>query len=304
MTGRRRWSAAAADRNMLPAWKLRRRGQLVFAVSLLLLAGCQWIRQRVCERSDECSELCARAREAQMAGRRDQADDLLDAAKQRHATDVEARKELAETLLASGRFDEAAAEYERLLQSTPHDLKLRLDLARTEVQRGQLDAACEQVDRALARQPQSTAALQLKAELEAAKGRLDDALATYAALARLTDDDSDVLIQQAELHLKLNRPDLAAPLLRTALGDRRCSREATADAEWLLARAYAMSGRWDDARRHMARGLELRPPTKRDAALLAQAEEWLPLNPNRPMVTPLGDVPASGSVQFARDDRE
>ena len=235
--------------------------------------GCAAIQKRITRRSEKCSSLCEKSREARVEGWPDQADLLLDEAiRNRPSKDAETRRQLAETMWEAGRHDEALAELSELVQLHPHDSKLHAQQAAWLWRDKNAGAAARAADVALRLDPQSIEALFVKARTDAARGEYEDSLASYVRLLQLAPDRLDARFELAEVHIRRGHPDQACPLLRDSLPAAPAPPEQRADAEWKLGLAYAAAERWADAANHLGRAIELREACDRDWQCLATAK--------------------------------
>ena len=142
------------------------------------------------------------------AGRYDVALPLLEGYLAEHPADVDVRRELAVSLIASGRRAEGPAELRALLDRAPDD-QLALLLARTLRDRGELD----------------------EASIE------------YARLVSARPDDEALVLEWARAHAWAGNHDRAADILRAALE----RGEGSAALRIELARALHAQGRLDEA---------------------------------------------------------
>ena len=244
---------------------------LTLVASLLLgslCSGCQSFQKRVSQRAANCGALCAQAREAEERGNPDQASALINEALRQKPSDLETRRQLAETMWNNGRHTEAVQEYLRLCAEQPKDAKLAARLAVMQWDANQPAAAARTAEWVSRLDPQSKDAWLIKARSEVATGQLDTALLSYIRLSQIAPDDLSVLVELGELHLKRGHPDRACPLFRTALENSRVTSDKRGQIEWLLGVAYARSERWSVALSVLESAMPHRNATSEDWCLI------------------------------------
>lgn len=240
-------------------------------ICVVVLPGCAWVRAQAQRRSDDCQKLCSQADQAHESGERDQADRLLNQALRKSPRDLEAKRQLAESLWNAGRQQEALSQLTRLADEHPLDLRLAVTLADWLTTVGQYDQALARLRPALTVEPVAPRALELKAEIETAQGFDEAALATYQRLSHQEGSQAAALIQMGKIHLRRGQPDRAAPLFRTVLAHPRATSAQQQMAQWELGVAYAQTERWSDAVAQMAPVAPLRNMTADDWHAVAYA---------------------------------
>ncbi len=238
---------------------------MVFA---LLVTGCQSLQKRTSQESASCGALCTRAREAREQGNSDQANQYINEALRQKPSDVETRRQLAETMWTTGRRTEAVTIYKSLCEQQPKDPKLSARLTLMLWENDQHAEAAIAAMSVLELDPQSKDAWLIKARNETEAGQLDEALASYIRLSQFAPDDLTTLIELGDLHLKRGHPDRACPLFRSALQHPQ-SIHQRAEIEWKIGVAYARSQRWSVAVPVLERAISQRTASAEDWCLLS-----------------------------------
>ncbi|MGU7778707.1 YaiO family outer membrane beta-barrel protein [Burkholderia sp. PU8-34] len=132
--------------------------------------------------------------QARLAGRMDEALDLLSQAAAAAPDNVDVLLQEGLVLMAKGRDNDAAALFQRVLSLAPGYKDARLALARIAERRGDIDAALAQVDAVLRDAPLDTEARELRADLLLAKGDARGSESAYRALARERTGGASALI--------------------------------------------------------------------------------------------------------------
>ncbi|MBN3787862.1 YaiO family outer membrane beta-barrel protein [Burkholderia sp. Ac-20353] len=132
--------------------------------------------------------------QARLAGRMDEALDLLSRAAAAAPDNVDVLLQEGLVLMAKGRDNDAAALFQRVLSLAPGYKDARLALARIARRRGDIDTALAQVDIVLRDAPHDAEARELHANLLLAKGDARDSESEYRALAHEQTGDASALI--------------------------------------------------------------------------------------------------------------
>ncbi|HET6425876.1 MAG TPA: tetratricopeptide repeat protein [Planctomycetaceae bacterium] len=235
-------------------------------IGIVALNGCASVRSRLSHRAAECSQLCEESRSARDAGRKDQAEQYLDAAIRRRPRDADTQLQLAEELWSSGRQLAAAEEVTKVLESSPNDIHAAVRLAQMQLEIGRTEAAYQAAQLAVRIDPACPEALRMKAILEERRGDTDAALTAALRLVDASPDDVEAVLQLAMLYRRRGQPNRAAPLLRSARQHSLATLEQREEAGWQLGLAYADSQRWADAQAAMH-------PVVHERATMT-AEDW------------------------------
>ena len=245
---------------------------MALAVLGLPVCGCQSFQKQTTQKSAKCGELCLRAREAREKGNADKANEFINEALRQRPSDIETRRQLAETMWNNGRRSEAVSQLATLCELQPNDIRLATRLSVMQWETGQHEVAATTASSVLIRDPQILDAWRVKARHEVELGQLDEALVSYIRLSQLAPDDLLTLVELGDLYLKRGHPDRACPLFRAALQHPQGTSKQRADIEWLLGVAYARSERWSIAISLLETAIAERP---------ASAEDWCFLGWNR-----------------------
>lgn len=239
---------------------------------LLLLGGCQSLREKSARRSAECSDLCSQAAAAHETGRSDEARLLLEEAMRQRPDDTEARTRLAETMWQLGRKEQALAEFSRLAHESRSDVKLLSRYATALCETGQIQEAEVWAQSALSVDPVNADALLVRARCAAQRADYAASLAAYHELLQVAPEHAEARLGMAQVQIARGQPELAAPVLRSLLQHPWSSTLVQHEAEWSLGRAYAAVGRWEDAAPLMERAIAHRAATADDWCQLATAQ--------------------------------
>lgn len=228
------------------------------------LSGCAWVRHRLANRSEECSQLCDRARNARDEGRVEESNHYLNAAVRQRPADYDTRRMLIEELWSNGRQLAAANELEELLISSPDDAAAALRLAQMQLEIGRTEAARTAIETAARLEPENPEVIRLLARVAERSGKPDAAIAAYLRIVRNDPQDVAAHLALAELYLRRGQPDRAAPVLRTVSQHGQATVEQRQAADWQLGAAYAQTGRWNDAADVLTLAVCERPATTAD----------------------------------------
>lgn len=264
-----RGSSGLSGRPRIVVWRRLAAGSLA---ALLLLGGCQSLREKSARRSAECSDLCSQAAAAHETGRDDEARQLLDLAVRQRPEDTEARARLAETMWQLGRKEEALAELSRLAHESRSDVKLLSRYATALCETGQIQEAEVWAQSALAVDPVNAEALLVRARCAAQRADYAASLAAYHELLQVAPEHAEARLGMAQVQIARGQPELAAPVLRSLLQHPWSSTIVQHETEWSLGRAYAAVGRWEDAAPLMERAIAHRASTADDWCQLATAQ--------------------------------
>lgn len=230
-----------------------------------LLTGCQSVQRRLSQDSAKCGALCAQAREARERGNAEQANQYIDEALRQRPTDVETRRQLAETLWNSGRHHEAVEEFVTLHNQLPKDTRIAARLAVMQWETNRRTDASETAEAVLKLDQKSKDAWLVRARCQVVREEFEEAMTSYIQLSQLAPDDVIPMIELAELHLKRGHPDRACPLFRAASQHAATTPEQQSEIEWLLGISYTRSQRWSLAVPVLERAIARRN---------ASAEDW------------------------------
>jgi tetratricopeptide (TPR) repeat protein len=168
------------------------------------------------------------------------------------------RKE-AFDLVEAGQFAGAAALYRRMIDILPNDPKSHYNLATMLKRRGDLDGAMRHYQEAVRYDPNYLLALFNVAEITEQKGPVREALSMYRRALRVNPDFVPALNNLANLLSLHPDPGIRNVPEAIQLAERGCKLSDYQDPILLdtLGAAYAASGRYAEARKIDAKGLEL-----------------------------------------------
>ncbi|MEN6627183.1 MAG: tetratricopeptide repeat protein [Candidatus Sumerlaeia bacterium] len=207
---------------------------------------------------------------------------------------------LLETLHAAGDEPATLAEYNRILELEPGHLHLKERLADYLNELGRADEARRML-------------IEVVAVWRDERGQFDDALRVLERLKALYPDDLDLLRQQAFMHEKLGRADLAAGVWRELAATHRragandaaieCLEHAaalavdSADVQVEAADMLRRDGRIDDAVEYLLRAIEIHDRNDRPEPMAPILRQAIELAPGRL------DLPAALAQLFERLER-
>ncbi|MDC0936188.1 tetratricopeptide repeat protein [Pirellulales bacterium] len=231
------------------------------AIVALAGSGCASLRHYkiVPDSVAACRDFHREGLAAMEVGDGDRARELLDKAVASSPTDVDARRQLAEMLWQEGRHQEAIEHVEAAVKLEPHH-------APTIVRAGELYFAVGQANRALSLAERSLtldrslpSAWALRGRVYRQRRQYNRALGDLQRALQYSPDQSSVLLEVAELHYEMGRPQRTLTTLHHLL-DRYPSGEEPQRALWLEGLAFSAVER----------------PTEAAASLLAATQRGAP----------------------------
>ena len=168
------------------------------------------------------------------------------------------RKEAFE-LAEAGQTDGAAALYRQMIDILPKDPKSHYNLATMLKRRGDLDGAMRHYQEAVRYDPNYVLALFNVAEITERKGPVREALSQYRRALQINPDFVPALNNLARLMALHPDPSIRNVPEAVQLAEKGCKLTDYRDPVLLdtLGAAYAASGRYTEARKIAAQGLEL-----------------------------------------------
>lgn len=226
--------------------------------------GCSLLRSALGDSAAETRRLVDQAREAEQQGHLDRAERLLNRALRKDPENVEARRQLADVLIAKGNVPAAVDHLQSAVTQNPQDIDGLMRLAHLFFQEHQHHDADALLNAVLRVDPGHVEALQLKASIAKRQGRDEQALAMYYRILHSEPENSEARLEIAAIYLKQSQPDRAAPLLRAVCRNSQANPRQQADAWWSLGIAYGQQNRWIDADHALTQALTPSPsPTGR-----------------------------------------
>jgi tetratricopeptide (TPR) repeat protein len=223
------------------------------AVILLLAccvsaAGCRLIGKSGAM-SDEiaaCRQLSQRGKSAMDRADWPAAEAYFAEAIRAHPDDAAARRYYADVLWRRGAQQQALLQAEEGLRLAGDDPASAVQVGEMNLTMGRIDEAGRLANAALDAQPSYSAAWALRARVALREGRSDDALADLHRALEHLPGDRRLLLEVAEIHRSLGRPQRALAALAT-LRDTYPDGEVPADTLYLSGLALAALGRTADA---------------------------------------------------------
>jgi tetratricopeptide (TPR) repeat protein len=230
-TDRRAWAAAAAA--------------LVLAVHL---TGCATLRRHKdpSEAVGACRQLSREGVAAMEHGDSARARLLLEQAVAASATDVDARRQLAEVLWKEGAADEAVVQIEKAVHLDPRHAASVVRAGEMMLGVGQLERAAARADEALVLDPTLASAWALRGRVFRQRGQGERALADYHQALRYNPRAADVLLETAQVQYELGRPQRCLTTLDSLL-EMYPAGEEPRTALWLEGLAFTATDRPRDA---------------------------------------------------------
>jgi tetratricopeptide (TPR) repeat protein len=234
-----------------------------------LLSGCSWTRGWMSDPVAEARDLADQAEVAREEGDERRAAALLEQAVRANPEGAEHHQALASLLLKQGKTD-AAVEHLRLsISANADDPRAHYQLADVLFHQGRYDEAQAALSRVLQLNAAYPEALMLMGTLSERMGRDEAALGAYYQLLAGNPDNIEAKLRIAGIHLRSDKPENAAHVLRSICQCNEASQQQKCDAQWQLGRAYARQERWPEACETMSSAVGRRQ--------LTTADEWCEL---------------------------
>ncbi len=239
----------------------------------MLVPGCQWLGHKgpVSESLATCRQFSQQGIAAAERGAHEQAEALLAKAVEACPVDPEARRHYAETLWHRGARRKAIAQLEEATRLSSEDATLHVRLAEMHLASGQREAVRQYAEQAIDLNPKLPSAWVIRGRLMGVEGDPQQALADFHRALGYAPDDPQILLEIAELHRRLNRPQRALATLQT-LADTYSPGEEPQQVLHLMGLAYLALGRNDDGAESLAAAAVCEEPTAEIFYLLAEAE--------------------------------
>jgi tetratricopeptide (TPR) repeat protein len=252
------------EHNLLP-WP-------ALAVLCAGLCGCRTLdRSPVSQSVAECRQLTQQGVNALDRGDWRRAESLLEKAVATSTSDIDARRNYAETLWNRGAKVEALAQLEAARKIGACDPGLTVRTGEMYLDMGQVNSAGQLVDEALRVDPKFAPAWALRGRISSASGKPREALADYQRSLGYAPDNYNVAILVAETYRETNQPQQALVALQT-LADRFPPGDAPQQVLHMQGIALGALGRHDDAARMLSQATQRERPSADLLCHLAQAE--------------------------------
>ena len=227
---------------------VRSLGMVALACTIVCqTVGCSMMRDWLHRPIAESQRLVTEARHAESQGNLLSAESLCRRAIEVEPDCNEAQRLLAFVLFERGDNVAALEQFLTLVEVNPQDAESWIKIAHLREQKNELAAARSAVTNALSADPKYVEALLLSARHQRA---INDDQGAIEALHRVLAIDSnniDAKLGVATIHIEANRPERAAPLLRTICESPQANPSQKAEAYWALGMSYGKKRRWPDA---------------------------------------------------------
>jgi tetratricopeptide (TPR) repeat protein len=219
----------------------------------------------------DCRKLSQRAVGALHRGDIATAESLAQRAVQTNPHDAQAHQNYSEALWRSGQRDAAIVQAQEAQKLLPDDPLVTVRLGEQYQEQGRSAEAAELASQAIDLCPNCGSGWALRARARASLGQLNDSLPDFQQALRYQPRDQKLLLELAELHRRMNRPERALATLGS-LRETYPSGEEPPQLLVLEADAFAALNRWPESVR--ARSLlAQRMPTPENWQLLATAQQ-------------------------------
>lgn len=248
--------------------------RVLLGAILILNAGCSlWSKARgpVPQDVADCRKLSQRAVGALHRGDIATAESLAQRAVQTNPLDAQAHQFYSEALWRAGQREAAIAEALEAQRLLPDDPLVTVRLGEQYQEQGRSQEAAELATQAIDLCPSCGGAWALRARARASLGQLNEAQPDFQQALRFQPADQKLLLELAELHRRMNRPERAL----ATLGSLRETYPAGEEPPQLLvleADAFAALQRWPQAVRARTQ-LAQRMPTPENWQMLAAVQQ-------------------------------
>jgi Flp pilus assembly protein TadD len=197
----------------------------------------------------------------------------------------EARYNLANTLLQSGKLEEAIAQYQRAVETAPKDARIRNNLGIALAIKGDNDGAMAQFRKALEINPAFVDAHYDLGAALAKAGKLNEAIVQYRKTLEINPNQLNALNNLAWLLAAAPDASLRNGANAVALAEQasQLTRGGEPSVLRTLAAAYAETGRFADAAATARRALELAVAQRDDDLMASLPGEIKLYEANTPM---------------------
>jgi tetratricopeptide (TPR) repeat protein len=246
---------------------------IVPMVLCALAGGCRSLSNRgpVSQSVATCRQLTQQGINAMERGDWKRAESLLSRAVQTSATDVDARRNYAETLWRRGATQDALVHLEEARRLAVEDPNLAVRTGELHLALGQVSTASQLAEEGLRLDPRLASAWALRGRVATANGQHRAALADYQRSLGYAPEDREVALLVAETYRQLNEPQRALLALQ-ALADRYSPGEEPQQVLYLQGLALSALGRHDDAAQSLSLAARRDRPTAEILCRLAEAE--------------------------------
>jgi tetratricopeptide (TPR) repeat protein len=239
-----------------------------------LFAGCGWLPSFIQHSTDKSVRLTDEARLACERGDQQKARQLLARAAELAPDDPDVQCRIGRVLLLSGDTNEAVKHLRYATRNGVDDPDAYLELARVLLEARRYGECQEMIDQALRLVPTHVPAQILAGRLAELQHKDDEALAIYYRVLGNDPSDVEAMMHVADVLVRMERSDQAAPLLRTIVESDRMAPLELARAHWALGLIYGRAHRWAESATQLAAAANLRPDLKADDAYQVAFAFW------------------------------
>jgi tetratricopeptide (TPR) repeat protein len=246
---------------------------LACPVAIWMASGCMSMRHQkiVPESVAACRQLARDGISAMELGNTSQACTLLGNAVETSPTDIDARRQLAEALWLEGRQQEAVVHMEAAVRLDPTHAPTLVRAGEMLLASGNDTRAFERAEQAIRVEPTLAGAWKLRGRIFHQRNDLPHGLADLQQALHYAPQDSQVLLEVAEIQYQLQRPQRSLTTLHHLLD--HCPPGAEPQrALWLEGLAYGKLARPQDAMESLLAATEHGPAQADLLYALAQAE--------------------------------
>ena len=246
---------------------------ILILVTATALPGCQILSRcgPVSRSLVESRQLCQRGIAAMERGQWEEADELLSEAVDACPENQDSHRHFAEVLWRKGHRLEAMEHLEQAHRLAVDDASLMVTIAEKRLALGQAEAARRSAQNALDLDPKLPEAWAARGRVRRRDGQLRMALADYHRALGLAPDDSEILMEVAELHTEMGRPQRSLAALHKVANTWPPGTEPQ-HLLYLEGLAYSALGRHDEALDSLAAAVARDKPTPEILFRLGEAE--------------------------------
>jgi tetratricopeptide (TPR) repeat protein len=193
-----------------------------------------------------CRQLSREGISAMEIGQWNRAQELLSDAVAASPSDIDARRNLAEALWQQGLYRDAVVHLEAAVRLDPRQAPTVVRAGEMLLAVGASERAMERAEQAIRLDANLAGAWALRGRLFRQQGQLDHALADMQYSLRYAPQDTDALLEVAQIQYALGKPQRSLSTLHCLLDSYPPGQEPQ-QALWLEGLAYGAMGRHQDA---------------------------------------------------------
>jgi tetratricopeptide (TPR) repeat protein len=237
-----------------------------------VVSGCRTLnRSPVPQSVATCRQLTQQGINAKERGDWKRAESLLDRAVQASSSDVDARRNYAETLWHRGARDEALLQLKEARRLSGEDPGLAVRTGEMHLALGHVGEASHMADEALRLDPKLAQAWALRGRVASSMGQPHAALADYQRAQGYAPSDDEIPLLVAETYRQLNQPERALTALQS-LAEHNSPGQEPQKVLYLEGLALTALHRYDDAARTLVLAARRDSPSAEILFRLAEAE--------------------------------